>query len=143
MPELISKVKEFYAAFSRGDIRSIVSSVADSVSWEVQAPPEIHSSGIRHSPHEVLGYFQAIDSQGKDHHLEMTEFFESDDAVASFGRYQGIVRATGIQIDIPMAHYFKFQGGKVVRFVQISDTGTVMEALRGRAVTAEVEAAAI
>jgi ketosteroid isomerase-like protein len=53
MPDLISKVKEFYAAFSRGDIATILASVADDVTWEYEAPSEVLSSGIRHSPKEV------------------------------------------------------------------------------------------
>ncbi len=41
MSDLIDKVRETYAAFSRGDIETILASVADDVSWEYEAPPEI------------------------------------------------------------------------------------------------------
>jgi uncharacterized protein len=56
MPDLISKVKELYAAFGRGDVATIVANVADDVSWEFEAPPELLSSGIRRSPKEVVEY---------------------------------------------------------------------------------------
>jgi uncharacterized protein len=133
MSDLIGKVKGFYAAFSRGDIATILSSVADDVSWEFEAPADLLSSGIRHSPKEVAQYFTAIAGQSIDHKLEMTEFFSSDDAVAAFGRYQGTIKATGIRVDTPLAHYFKFRDGKVIRFVQLSNTGATLEAIRGRA----------
>jgi ketosteroid isomerase-like protein len=136
MSDLIGKVKEFYAAFSRGDIAAILANVADDVSWEYEAPSEILSSGVRHSPTEVAEYFSAIAAQSVDHHLEMTDFFATEDAVAAFGRYQGTVKATGIRVDTPLAHYFKFRDGKVIRHVQLSNTGATLEALRGRAASA-------
>src|SRR5438270_131613 len=113
MADLISKVKEFYAAFGRGDIGTILASVADDVSWEYEAPSEILSAGIRHSPQEVAEYFSAIAGQSVDHKLEMTEFFSTDNAVAAFGRYQGTIKSSGIHVDTPLAHYFEFRDGKV------------------------------
>jgi ketosteroid isomerase-like protein len=136
MSDLISKVKGFYTAFSRGDITTILESVADDVTWEFEAPSELWSSGIRHSPQEVAEYFSAIAGQSVDHNLEMTDFFSTDDAVAAFGRYQGTIKSTGIRVDTPLAHYFKFRDGKVTRHVQLSNTGATLEAIRGRAVGA-------
>lgn len=133
MSDLISKVKGFYAAFSCGDIATILASVADDIRWEYEAPSEILSSGIRRSPKEVAEYFSAIAAQSVDHKLEMTEFFSTDDAVAAFGRYQGTVKSSGIRVDTPLAHYFKFRDGKVVRHFQLSNTAAVLEAIRGRA----------
>jgi len=130
--DLIGKVKGFYAAFSRGDIATILASVADDVSWEFEAPSELLSSGIRRSPKEVAEYFSAVAGQNVDHNLEMTEFFATDDAVAAFGRYQGTVKSSGIRVDTPLAHYFKFRDGKVVRHVQLANTGATLEAIRGR-----------
>jgi ketosteroid isomerase-like protein len=133
MLDLIGKVKEFYAAFSRGDIAAILASVANDVSWEYEAPPELLSSGIRRSSKEVAEYFAALAGQQVDHKLEMTEFFLAGDAVAAFGRYQGTVKSTGIRVNTPVAHYFKFRDGKVVRHFQLTNTGAILEAIRGRA----------
>src|SRR5438270_1684051 len=102
MPDLISKVKELYAAFSRGDIAPIIASVADDVSWEYETPSEIPMGGIRRSPKEVAEYFSTIAETSTDHHLNMTEFFSTDDVVAVFGRYQGTMKATGIRVDTPL-----------------------------------------
>jgi ketosteroid isomerase-like protein len=133
MSDLINKVKEFYAAFSRGDIETILASVADDVSWEYEAPPELLSAGIRRSRKQVAEYFSALATQSVDHNLEMTEFFATDDAVAAFGRYQGTVQPSGVRVDTPLAHYFKFHDGKVIRHIQLSNTGATLEAIRGRA----------
>jgi hypothetical protein len=136
MSDLISKVKDMYAAFSRGDIAFILANVAEDTTWEYEAPSEVASSGIRHSPSEVAEYFTAIANQATDHSLEMTEFLSSEDSVAAFGRYQGTIKATGIRVDSPLAHYFKFHDGKIVRHVQLANTGAFLEAIRGSAVGA-------
>ena len=136
MSDLIAKVKEMYAAFSRGDAAFIVGNVADQVSWEVEGPSEITSSGIRRSPNEVVQFFAAIADQAESQKLEMTEFLSSGETVASFGRYQGTIKATGVPVDIPIAHYFKFRDGKIVRFAQVSNTAAVLEAIRGHATAA-------
>ncbi len=106
------------------------------VSWEYEATPEVLASGIRRSPEEVAEYFSALGRQSTDHHLEMTEFLETDDAVAAFGRYQGTIQSSGVRVDTPLAHYFQFRDGKVIRHVQLTNTAATLEAIRGRAVGA-------
>jgi hypothetical protein len=131
--DLINTVKGFYAAFSRGDIAAIVASVADDVSWEFEGPSELLAAGVRRSPQEVAEFFLALADQASDHNLEMTEFLSAHDAVAAFGRYQGTVKSTGIRIDTPLAHYYKFRDDKILRFVQLSNTAATLDAIRGPA----------
>jgi ketosteroid isomerase-like protein len=130
MNNLIEKVKDLYAAFGRGDIDYILASMADDVSWESEAPAELSWSGIRRGPAEAALFFQGIGNEHGDPHLEMTEFFASDDAVAAFGRYQATVKSTGIRVDSPVAHYFRFQDGKVLRYVNFVNSGAFVAAAR-------------
>jgi ketosteroid isomerase-like protein len=136
MSDLVSQVKDFYTAFSSGDVGFILASVADDVSWEFEGVADILSCGIRHGRKEVAEYFATIANQNADQNLQMTEFLSSDDAVAAFGRYQGTVKSSGIRVDTPLAHYFKFREGKVIRHVQYSNTAATLEAIRGRAASA-------
>ncbi len=136
MPDLISRVKELYEAFSRGDIQTLLESLADDISWEVEAPADLAAAGIRKSRQEVAAFFTALNAQTSDPRLEMTEFLSGDNTVAAFGRFQATARATAIRFDVPVAHYFKFRDGKIVRHVQLSDTGTMANAIRGFAVGA-------
>ena len=130
MSDLVQKVKEIYAAFGRGDVSYILASLADDVSWEFEAPAELSWSGIRRSPQEAAGFFSGIAAEHADPKLEMTEFFSNDDAVAAFGRYQATVKATGVRVDTPVAHYFKFRNGKVVRYINVINSGAFLEAKR-------------
>ncbi|MGA2589508.1 MAG: nuclear transport factor 2 family protein [Bryobacteraceae bacterium] len=132
MLDPIAKLKEIYAAFGRGDIAYIIASMADDVSWEFEAPPEISWGGIRRGPQEALGFFTVIANEHADPKLEMTEFLASGDAVAAFGRYAATVRATGVRVDTPVGHYFKFRDGKIVRYINFVNTGAFVEAARAR-----------
>jgi ketosteroid isomerase-like protein len=78
----------------------------------------------------VAGFFSGIAAEHADPVLKMTEFFSSDDAVAAFGRYDATLRATGVRVSTPVAHYFKFQDGKIVRYINYINTGAFVEAAR-------------
>jgi ketosteroid isomerase-like protein len=126
MSKLTDQVKEMYAAFGRGDIATILASLADDVQWEFEAPAQISWSGIRRGPHEVAGFFSGIAAEHADPDLQMTEFFESSDAVASFGRYSVTLKKTGQRVDTPVAHYFQFRDGKVSKFINITNSAAYL-----------------
>jgi uncharacterized protein len=130
MSDLVSKIKEIYSAFGRGDIAAILGSVTDDVSWEFEAPAEISWGGNRRGPAEAAGFFSGIAAEHIDPVLKMTEFFATDDAVAAFGRYDATLRATGVRVSTPVAHYFKFRDGKIARYINIINTAAFVEAAR-------------
>jgi len=130
MSDLVARIKELYAAFGRGDIATILGSVTDDVSWEFEAPAALSWSGIRRGPKEAAGFFAGLAAEQSDAKLEMTEFFSTGDAVAAFGRYQATVRATGVRVDTPVAHYFKFRDGKIARYINVINNGAFLEAMR-------------
>jgi ketosteroid isomerase-like protein len=124
-------VQEMYAAFGRGDIAAIVAHMADDVSWEFEAPASLPWSGLLKGPAEAVRFFQGLDAELADHHLEMTDFFEKGDKVAAFGRYAATNRATGIRVETPVGHLFEFRAGKVARYVNIVNSGAFVEAQTG------------
>src|SRR5689334_5844954 len=106
MSDLIAKVKDLYAAFALGDIGANLNGMTEDVGWELEAPAEISWGGVRKGRDEAAGFFAGIAAEHSDPQLQMTEYFSNTDAVAAFGRYQATVRATGIRVDTPVAHYF-------------------------------------
>ena len=133
MSDLIQSVKDMYAAFGRGDIAAILARVAPDVSWELEAPAEISFAGIRRGPEQVKGFFQALANDHADPKLEISDYFSSADGVATFGRYKCTIKKTGKYVDAPIAHLFKFRDGKVIRFVDLTDTAAYLEAARSSA----------
>jgi len=131
MSDLTATIRNIYAAFGRGDIDTILDAMTEDVLWEFEAPSEISWSGIRRGREQAAGFFAGIAAEHADPKLEMTEFFEAGDAVAVFGRYAATIRATGIRVDSPVAHYFRFRDGKIARYVNVIDSGSFVEAMRG------------
>ncbi len=128
MPDLIAKVNELYAAFGRGDVQSMLANMTEDISWEFEAPAEISWGGIRRGPREAVGFFAGIAAEHADPKLEMAEYLSSVDSVAVFGRYQATVRKTGVRVDVPVGHLFKFHGDKVSRYVNLTNTAAWVQA---------------
>ncbi len=131
MSKLIPIVQSLYAAFGRGDVPGVLALLAHDVSWELEAPAQLAWGGIREGVDETSGFFAGIAADHADPKLEMTEFLESEDTVAAFGRYAATVKATGVRVDTPVAHLLKFRDGKIVRYVHLINTGAFVEALDG------------
>jgi len=126
---LITTIQDIYAAFGRGDIPYILSNLTEDVSWEFEAPAEISWSGIRRGPSEALGFFAGLAAEHADPVLKMTEFFATHNAVAAFGRYDATMRATGVAVSTPCAHYFQFRDGKICRYVNYCNSGAFVQAM--------------
>jgi ketosteroid isomerase-like protein len=130
MSNLTATVQELYAAFGRGDLPAILSKLADDVVWEYEAPAVIKLSGIRHGVTETRGFFEAIVAENIDPKLTITEYVESGDTVMTIGRYSATAEPSGRKFDTPIAHYWKFRDGKVIRYVGFANTGAVAEAMQ-------------
>lgn len=125
----LETVKAMYASFVRGDVPSILGHLAADVSWETEAPARLSFGGIRRGPAEAAGFFAGLAADYTDVFFEMTEFFEKPNAVAAFGRYEATAKATGKRVSTPVGHYFLFRDGKVVRYINLINTGAFLEAM--------------
>ena len=124
----LETIKDIYAAYGRGDLPFILSKLADDVSWEAELPAILAFGGIRKGIEGTKGFFAALMEEYSDPKLDMNEFAASGDAVAAFGRYQATDKATGIRVDSPVAHLFKFRDGKIVRYVNVVNSAAFVEA---------------
>ncbi len=126
---LITTIQDVYAAFGRGDVPYILSHLTEDVSWEFDAPAGISWSGLRHGPAETAGCFAGIAAVHSDPLLNRTEFLAVENAVAAFGRNDATVRATGVTVSTPCAHYFQFRDGKICRSVNYCNSAVFIQAL--------------
>jgi len=65
-----------------------------------------------------------------DFEAEPSEFIDSGEHVVVLGRYTGRAKATGMPLDIPFAHVWRFRNGLAVEFRQFTDTRGWTDALR-------------
>jgi len=134
----IDRIKQMYEAFGRGDLASLMESVAEDVVWEFEAPAAIPYAGSRRGKQEVLGFFSGIATSEENQALTITDYVASENKVATFGRYAGTVKSTGLRFDVALAHLFEFKDGKVARFVDYNDTARIAAAHAGSASAASV-----
>jgi len=121
-------IQRLYAAFSKGDIQTILDHLTPDVEWVFEGPAILPWAGARRGPQEVLGFFSGIATTQSGMKLTMDEFIAQGDRVASFGRYSGTVTATGKKFDSPVGHLFVVRDGKVARFINMGDTAAYAEA---------------
>ena len=118
-------IKNIYAAFARGDVQMILDHVTSETDWIFEAPANVPYGGKRKGRAHIVGFFQGLDSSCTDMKLSPEHFVAQGDSVATFGRFSGMAKATGIRFDVPYAHYFQIQDGKIVHYINLSDTAAL------------------
>ena len=124
----VAIIRKMYAAFSAGDVETILDSITDDVEWTNYGPSTIPYAGSWSGRSQVTQFFQAIDSSTTGGKVTPETFTAEGDTVVSTGRYTATVRNTGTQIDVPIAHLFTLRNGKVTKWVGYSDTARLAEA---------------
>lgn len=132
--ENISLVQTLYAAFSKGDIQTILNHVEPNTEWINYGPATIPYAG--NYTGRIPAFFQAIGGSCTDGKVVGERFIAQGDSVVATGRYTATVRSTGAKIDTPVAHVFTIQNGKVTSWIGFSDTAAVAAAHTGTAASA-------
>jgi len=122
-------VKGIYEAFGRGDIPTILNSLADNIEWIVSG----HEDGIPYAGtyrgREAVGQFFSVLGDNVDYSLfEPREFISQGDRVAVFGHYRGTVRPSGNAVETEWAMSWTLHDGKATNFRAYDDTAAVVAA---------------
>lgn len=131
MPEQsnVDLVKSAYEAFSRGDIRGVVATLADDVDWYVQGPPSIPMIGRRTGPQEVAEFFKIVSDTEEAEEFEPQKFIAQGDDVVVLGHYRWRMRSTGRVAESDFAHAFAVRNGRIASFREFTDTASFASAL--------------
>jgi uncharacterized protein len=126
---LVEVAARSYEAFARGDLHSVLADMSPDVEWH-QAQGLAHGGIYRGIDEVRRNVFDPLD---RDWWAEFAvipkEFLESGAHVVVLGRYIGVARDTGKQLDVPFVHVWTFEDGLVTRFRQFLDTAGWVEAL--------------
>lgn len=128
--ENMQAVKDAYAAFARGDVASILSSLTDDVEWNIPGPPEIPYAGVRRGHKGAAEFFRLLSKSDEVKVFEPRAFLAAGDLVIVFGRYAALVKSTGETAETDWVHTFDFRGGKVARWRQYYDSASYAKAYR-------------
>ena len=127
----LAVVQKLYEAFGRGDLPTILSHLAEDVTWKYLGPAEIPFGGTRHGKEQVAQFFAAIAENLDVQDFGIERFIVQDDTVVALGHERMRVKTTGRTYETQWAHVFTLRDGKIVEFREYADTAAVAEAFRG------------
>ncbi|OGW41432.1 MAG: hypothetical protein A2010_01775 [Nitrospirae bacterium GWD2_57_9] len=132
----ITIVKGMFDAFRRGDLKAIISSVADKVDW--RCPVTNDWSGPvtwgkpRHNRQEIESFFKELLRDITPVEMKPIRFTAQDDRVIVEGADHSKATATGIEYLVNWVMVVTLWNGKVTLMHDYFDTAEIVRALEGR-----------
>lgn len=121
--ENVALVRAIYDAFAAGDVPAVLDLMSPDIVWnEAESFPYADGNPYRGTEAIVGGVFARLGSEWDGFAALPEEFLDAGDTVVVLGRYRGTFRATGRALDAQLAHVWRVEGGRAVRFQQYTDT---------------------
>lgn len=119
----VALIRGIYDAFAAGDIAGVVGRMSPDMVWnEAENFPYADGNPYR-GPEAILGgVFGRLGAEWDGFAAMPEEFLDAGDTVVVLGRYRGTCKATGRAMDAQLAHVWRVEDGKAVRFQQYTDT---------------------
>jgi uncharacterized protein len=120
-------VQNAYAAFGRGDIKSVLDVLDVKVDWQaaVGAGANVPTAGQRIGRAEVERFFGQLGESVDFKIYEPREFLAEGDKVVALGYYEGVARKTGRSFKSEWAMVFTLSAGRVVRMREYVDAQAI------------------
>ena len=123
-------LRRFYDALGRGDLPAGLSLLAPDIEWS-EAERFPYYGGTWHGPQAIVkGLFEPLSRDWNSFSTRPEHYVIENDQAVVFGVYVGMHKRTGRSVTAPFAHHWTVRVGKIVRFVQYTDTAKVLEAMR-------------
>ena len=121
-------IRNLYQAFAEGDVPTVMQSLDPNIEWtEAEGFP---TGGTYRSPEAVLqSVFMPLVTEWDDFRVAANDFIDAGERIVALGDYSGSYKATGKSMTAPFAHVWTVRDGKIVKFVQYTDTLIVSKAL--------------
>jgi len=124
----VGLIQNLYQAFAQGDVPTVLGAMDSGIEWtEAEGFP--YGGTYKGAQAIVENVFMKLATEWDDYRVEPNEFLDAGDKIVALGNYSGTYKATGRSMSVPFAHVWTVSGGKVVKFVQYTDTLKVSEAL--------------
>lgn len=123
-------VKDAYAAFLRGDVNAILSSLDEAVEWEAVKGTEgvAPHAGLRRGRAAIAEFFKQVNDGVVFETFEPREFVAQGDMVVVIGRYRGTVKSTSRPFSADWVMAFRIRDEKVVQFREWTDSAQLVRA---------------
>jgi ketosteroid isomerase-like protein len=128
----LQAVETVYAGFAAGDIALATSTMAADIDWrEAKGNPYADKNPYIGPDAVVSGLFARLGGEWDGFTATPEEFVTQGGRVIVFGQYSGTYLATGKALDAPFVHSWTVEDGKVVKFVQFTDTAGQVAVMAG------------
>jgi hypothetical protein len=122
-------VQRSYEAFARDDLDAVLADMHPEIEWH-QAQGLPHGGFYRGVEEVRRNIFDPLDEEWWDEFTaEPDQFLDAGSEIVVLGRYRGVAKQTGKELDVPFVHVWSVQAGKAVRFRQFLDTAGWVAAL--------------
>lgn len=120
-------VSDIYAAFSRGDLPTILSHLSPDVLWETMGQSSnIPYGGSYKGIGQVPNFFIAQKDSFKMVAFKVNEIYQNGNVVSAYGMHRGEGLKSGVTSETIWAMRWEFNNnGKVVRLNNYFDTGAI------------------
>lgn len=121
-------IENVYKSFETGDIPGLLETFDENIEWtEAEGFPY---GGTYTGADSILeNVFMKLGSEWENFAAVPEEFLDAGDKIVVLGNYSGKYKETGKSMNIPFAHVWTVENGKIAKFVQYTDTLKVAEAL--------------
>jgi uncharacterized protein len=120
-----------YQAFGRGEIPTVLALMDPNVEWDEPRAPDYPTGGVHRGPQAVADeVFGTIPTYYEEFAVVPQEFVDAGDRVFVLGEFRGKGKARGTPFVAPFVHIATFRDGKMTRFQNYTDTGTIAAAIR-------------
>lgn len=118
-------VRRLYDAFAKGDVPAVLGAFDENISW-TEAEGFMYG-GTYNGPNAVLeNVFMRLGTEWEGFAAVPDKIVDGADGnVISTGTYSGKFLATGNSMNVPFAHSWELNDGKITKFTQYTDTAVI------------------
>jgi len=114
-------IQGVYDAFAKGDVPGVLGAMDANIEW-TEAEGFMYG-GTFVGPEAVLSQvFIRLATEWEGFAAVPEQLVDGGDNVVALGNYSGKYLKTGMSVTVPFAHSWTFSDGKIVKFVQYTDT---------------------
>ena len=124
-----SVVEALYAGFATGDLPAVLATMSPEIEWtEAEGYPY---AGTFTGPDAVVqAVFARLATEWEGYQAVPDSYVSEGDTVVALGHYSGRYKETGKSFRAPFVHVWTVRDGKLVKFVQYTDTVLVQRAVQ-------------
>ncbi len=121
-------IENGYKCFATGDIPGLLGTFDENIEWtEAEGFP--YGGTYTGANAIVENVFMKLGTEWEGFSAVPDELLDAGETIVALGHYSGKFNKTGKSMKVSFAHVWTLRGGKIVKFVQYTDTLKVSEAL--------------